>query len=91
MAVVVSAVAPGLNAEMYEAVTARAMPGDELPTDASFISLDPLSRDGASSRCGSRPKRSSGSARRSCFRQSERPPGATVHPASSRRSIQSTS
>jgi hypothetical protein len=31
MSVVVSAVAPGLNAEMYEAVTSRVMPGDQLP------------------------------------------------------------
>jgi hypothetical protein len=31
MSVVVSAVSPGLNAEMYEAVTSRVMPGDELP------------------------------------------------------------
>ena len=31
MSVVVSAVSPGLNAETYEAVTSRVMPGDELP------------------------------------------------------------
>jgi hypothetical protein len=31
MSVVVSAVAPGLNAEMYEAVSGRVMPGDQLP------------------------------------------------------------
>jgi hypothetical protein len=31
MSVVVSAVAPGLNAEMYEAITSRVMPGDQLP------------------------------------------------------------
>lgn len=31
MSVVVSAVSPGLNAEMYEAVTSRVMPGDQLP------------------------------------------------------------
>ncbi|MFL6043036.1 MAG: hypothetical protein ACJ740_16745 [Gaiellales bacterium] len=31
MSVVVSAVSLGLNAEMYEAVTSRVMPGDELP------------------------------------------------------------
>jgi hypothetical protein len=31
VSVVVSVVAPGLNAGMYEAVTRRVMPGDELP------------------------------------------------------------
>jgi hypothetical protein len=31
MAVVVSAVSPGLTAEMYEALTGRLMPGDQLP------------------------------------------------------------
>jgi hypothetical protein len=31
MSVVVSAVSPGLNAEMYEATTSRVMPGDQLP------------------------------------------------------------
>ncbi len=31
MAVVVSAVAPGLTADMYEAVSAKAMSGDQLP------------------------------------------------------------
>jgi hypothetical protein len=31
VSVVVSAVSPGLNAEMYEAVNARVMPADELP------------------------------------------------------------
>jgi hypothetical protein len=31
MAVVVSTVAPGLTAEMYEAVSAKAMSGDQLP------------------------------------------------------------
>jgi hypothetical protein len=31
MSVVVSAVSPGLTAEMYEAVTSMVMPGDRLP------------------------------------------------------------
>ena len=31
MAVVVSVVAPGFNAEAYEAVTGKVMPGDQLP------------------------------------------------------------
>jgi heme-degrading monooxygenase HmoA len=31
MSVVVSAVTPGLNAELYEAVTSRVMPDDQLP------------------------------------------------------------
>ena len=31
MSVIVSVVAPGLNAQMYEAVSSRAMPGDQLP------------------------------------------------------------
>lgn len=31
MTVVVSAVAPGLTADMYEAVSAKAMSGDQLP------------------------------------------------------------
>jgi hypothetical protein len=31
MAIVVSAVAPGLTSELYDAVSARAMPGDQLP------------------------------------------------------------
>ena len=31
MSVVVSAVSPGLTAEMYEALTLRVMPGDQLP------------------------------------------------------------
>ena len=47
MSVVVSAVAPGLNAEMYEAVTSRAMPGDQLPDECDSTSPGPSSRDGA--------------------------------------------
>ena len=47
MSVVVSAVAPGLNAEMYEAVTARVMPGDQLPDECELTSPGPSSRDGA--------------------------------------------
>ena len=31
MAIVVSAVAPGLTSGMYDAVSGRAMPGDQLP------------------------------------------------------------
>jgi hypothetical protein len=31
MSVVVSAVSPGLNAEMYQAITSRVMPGDAPP------------------------------------------------------------
>jgi hypothetical protein len=31
MSVVVSAVVPGFNADMYEAVTGKVMPGDQLP------------------------------------------------------------
>jgi hypothetical protein len=31
MSVVVSAVSPGFSAELYEAVVARVMPGDQLP------------------------------------------------------------
>ena len=31
MSVVVSAVSPGITAEMYEAITQRVMPGDQLP------------------------------------------------------------
>ena len=31
MSVVVSAISPGLTAEMYEALTQRVMPGDQLP------------------------------------------------------------
>jgi hypothetical protein len=45
MSVVVSAVAPGLNAEMYEAVTARVMPGDQLPDECELTSPGPSSRD----------------------------------------------
>jgi hypothetical protein len=33
MSVVVSAISPGFSAEMYEAVTSKVMPGDQLPDD----------------------------------------------------------
>ena len=42
MAVVVSAVAPGFTAEMYEAVTARAMPGDALPNGCRLHIAGPV-------------------------------------------------
>jgi hypothetical protein len=42
MSVVVSAVAPGLNAEMYEAVTARVMPGDQLPDECELHIAGPV-------------------------------------------------
>ena len=42
MSVVVSAVAPGLNAEMYEAVTGRAMPGDQLPDGCELHIAGPV-------------------------------------------------
>jgi hypothetical protein len=47
MSVVVSAISPGFSAEMYEAVTSKVMPGDQLPTIASHTSPGPSSRDGA--------------------------------------------
>ena len=42
MSVVVSAVAPGLNAEMYEAVTGRVMPGDQLPDGCELHIAGPV-------------------------------------------------
>ncbi|HEY6654825.1 MAG TPA: hypothetical protein VI028_11925 [Solirubrobacterales bacterium] len=33
MSVVVSAISPGFSADMYEAVTSKVMPGDQLPDD----------------------------------------------------------
>jgi hypothetical protein len=42
MSVVVSAVAPGLNAEMYEAVTGRVMPGDQLPQGCELHIAGPV-------------------------------------------------
>jgi len=47
MSVVVSAVALGLNAEMYEAVTGRVMPGDQLPDGCELHIAGPVEQDGA--------------------------------------------
>ena len=42
MSVVVSVVAPGLNAEMYEAITGRVMPGDQLPDGCQLHIAGPV-------------------------------------------------
>jgi hypothetical protein len=42
MSVVVSAVAPGFNADMYEAVTDKAMPGDQLPDGCELHIAGPV-------------------------------------------------
>jgi hypothetical protein len=42
MSVVVSAVAPGFSAELYEAVTVRAMPGDQLPDGCKLHIAGPV-------------------------------------------------
>lgn len=42
MSVVVSAVAPGFTADMYEAVTGRAMPGDQLPDGCELHIAGPV-------------------------------------------------
>jgi hypothetical protein len=42
MAVVVSAVAPGLTADMYEAVSGRAMSGDQLPEGCQLHIAGPI-------------------------------------------------
>jgi hypothetical protein len=42
VSVVVSAVAPGFNAEIYEAVMGRAMPGDQLPAGCKLHIAGPV-------------------------------------------------
>lgn len=42
MSVVVSAVAPGLSADMYEAVSGKAMPGDQLPDGCQLHIAGPV-------------------------------------------------
>jgi hypothetical protein len=42
MSVVVVASAPGFNADMYDAVTSRAMPGDELPDECELHIAGPV-------------------------------------------------
>jgi hypothetical protein len=42
MSVVISVVAPGFNAEMYEAVTGRVMPGDKLPDGCELHIAGPV-------------------------------------------------
>jgi hypothetical protein len=42
MSVVVSAVAPGFSAEMYEAVSGRAMPDDQLPAGCKLHIAGPV-------------------------------------------------
>ena len=42
MPVVISVVAPGVNAQMYEAVTDRVMPGDQLPDDCELHIAGPV-------------------------------------------------
>jgi hypothetical protein len=42
VSVVVCAVAPGFSAEMYEAVTGRAMPGDQLPDGCKLHIAGPV-------------------------------------------------
>ena len=47
MSVVVSAASPGLNAQTYEAITSRVMPGDQLPDGCEPHIGGPSSRGGA--------------------------------------------
>jgi hypothetical protein len=42
MSVVVSVVAPGFNAEIYEAVTEKVMPGDQLPDQCHLHIAGPV-------------------------------------------------
>ena len=42
MAVIVSVVAPGLTSEMYDAVSGRAMPGDQLPEGCQLHIAGPV-------------------------------------------------
>jgi hypothetical protein len=42
MSVVVTAVAPGLDADMYEAVTDKVMPGDQLPDGCQLHIAGPV-------------------------------------------------
>jgi hypothetical protein len=47
MSVVVSAVSHELNAEMYEAITSRVMPGDQLPDGCELHIGGPVEQGGA--------------------------------------------
>jgi hypothetical protein len=42
MSVVVSAVAPGFNADLYDAVTSKVMPGDQLPDGCELHIAGPV-------------------------------------------------
>jgi len=42
MSVIVSAVAPGLTADMYDAVSGKAMPGDQLPDGCELHIAGPV-------------------------------------------------
>ena len=42
MSVVVSAVAPGFSADLYEAVMGKAMPGDQLPDQCEALIAGPV-------------------------------------------------
>jgi hypothetical protein len=80
MSVVVSAVSPGLNAEMYEAVSGRVMPGDQLPDGCELHIAGPVEQGWrVITECGGRLKRFIGFARRSYFQQFGSSPVTSLH------------
>ena len=81
MSVVVSAVAPGLNAQMYEAVTARVMPGDQLPDGCELHIAGPVEQGWRVITVWDSRDASTSSARRNCCRRSENSPGTRPLPA----------
>ena len=91
MSVVVSAVAPGLNAEMYEAVTARVMPGDQLPDECQLRIAGPVEQGWRVITVWASREPSTGFARRSSSQRSESSPGTRPRRRPSRRSTPSTS
>jgi hypothetical protein len=90
MSVVVSVVAPGLNAEMYEAVTGRVMPGDQLHDGCELHIAGPVEQGWRVITCGSRARPSTGFVRESCFQRSESSPGRSTPRWRNRRSTRST-
>ena len=63
MAVVVTVVAP-VTSDMYDAVSAKTMPGGQLPEGCQLHVAGPFDKDGGSLPSGTRPNSSTDSAKR---------------------------
>jgi hypothetical protein len=91
MPVVVSAVSPGLNAEMYEAITSRVMPGDQLPDGCELHIGGPVEQGWRVITVWESREAFGRFVTRSCFQRSESSPATSPLQGRSRKSTRCTS